>query len=66
MVYNLNKPLKEMTKEEAFDLLCNYFLGENYYIVDPVSPKQANAIMVDDIIRCYKSKYCDLIGNYYG
>ena len=57
MIYDLNAPLKEMTKEEGFDLLCDYFLGDNYYIVDPVSQTQANAIIVDDIIRCYKSKY---------
>ena len=57
MIYNLSKPLKPMTKEEAFDLLCDYFLGDNYYIADPVSQHQANAIMVDDIVRWYESKY---------
>lgn len=57
MIYDLNKPLKEMTKEEGFDLLCDYFLGDDYYIVDSVSAQQANAIMVDDIIRWYESKY---------
>lgn len=57
MIYNLNKPLKPMTKEEGFDLLCKYFLGDNYYIVDSVSPNQGNAIRVDDIIRRYDSKY---------
>lgn len=57
MVYDLNVPLKEMTKEEGFDLLCDYFLGDDYYIADPVSQTQANAIMVDDIIRSYESKY---------
>lgn len=57
MIYDLNAPLKEMTKEEGFDLLCDYFLGDNYYIADPVSQNQANAIMTDDIIRFYESKY---------
>lgn len=57
MIYDLNVPLKELTKEEGFDLLCDYFLGDNYYIADPVSQNQANAVMVDDIIRSYESKY---------
>lgn len=59
MIYDSNAPLKPMTKEEGFDLLCKYFLGDNYYIVDPVSPTQGYAIMVDDIVRLYESKYSE-------
>ena len=59
MIYDSNAPLKPMTKEEGFDLLCKYFLGDNYYIVDPVSPTQGYAIMVDDIVHLYESKYSE-------
>lgn len=50
-----NKLALSSISKEAFDMLCEYFLGEGYYITDPVSQSQANAIMVSDIIKRYKS-----------
>ena len=41
----------------ALHVLCNYLLGDSYYIVDPVSPKQGNAIMVEDILKLYSKRY---------
>ena len=45
-----------MSSEEAINLLARELLGEGYYIVDSVGPKQANAIIVRDILRLYAGK----------
>lgn len=47
---------ESLTAEEALQLLCDELLGENYYIVDPVSPKQANAMIALDILNEYAPK----------
>ena len=46
----------ELTAEEALQLLCDELLGENYYIADPVSGKQANVIKVRAILTLYGPK----------
>lgn len=57
MIFILNN-LKPLTAEEAMKILTTRLLGEDYYIVDPVSPEQAYAIIVDDItIKYRKSIY---------
>ena len=52
---------ESLTAEEALQLLCDELLGEGYYIVDPVNPKQANALIALDILKQYaprkKKKY---------
>lgn len=45
-----------LTAEEAIDILTKELLGEDYYIVDPVGGKQANAIIVRDILKQYHPK----------
>ena len=42
-----------LTAEEALQLLCDELLGKDYYIVDPVNPKQANAMIALDILKQY-------------
>lgn len=42
-----------MEAQKAVDELATYLLGDDYYIVDPVSESQANNIIVDEI----KSRY---------
>jgi hypothetical protein len=46
----------ELTADEALQLLCRELLGEGYYIADPVSGKQANAIITLDILKQYAPK----------
>lgn len=43
----------ELSADEALQLLCRELLGEHYYIADPVSGKQANAIIALDILKQY-------------
>ena len=56
-----SKDLKEIveirdgiTSDEALSILCDELLGSNYYISDPVGGKQANAIIVCEILKKYK------------
>jgi glycine/serine hydroxymethyltransferase len=42
--------------QKCLHKLCNELLGEDYYIVDPVSGNQANEIVTQDIIKLYKPK----------
>lgn len=37
------------------NLLCEYLLGENYYVNVPVSAQQCNTVIVQDILY----KYCN-------
>lgn len=46
---------KDLDAQEAVNKLCKYLLGDDWYIVDPVSCSQANAIIVDEIISRYKA-----------
>lgn len=51
------KSMKDMPEvlegQEGLDMLSDFFLGEDYYIVDPVSNRQGNVIVVLDIINKY-------------
>lgn len=53
--YKPKYPIKPLEAQEAFDQLTDWFLGEGYYIPDPVNGNQANAIIVDDIKKRYES-----------
>lgn len=48
------EPLKPLAPQEALNELIDYFLGENWYVVDPLGPSQVNAIAVDEIKRKFK------------
>lgn len=41
---------KGISDEKALKILTDYFLGEGYYIADPLSHNQANTIIVKEII----------------
>lgn len=43
--------------QEAVNILCDYFLGEDWYIPDSVRNDQANAIIVEEIKNTVPSKY---------
>lgn len=67
----MNKSINEMPEvlegQEGLDMLCDFFLGEDYYIVDPVSNRQGNVIVVLDIMnkyireKEYHKTYCFII-----
>ena len=39
-----------MTDADFIKIITEYFLGENFYIADPLSPGQANVIIAYEII----------------
>lgn len=45
--------LKPITDREMVQEIINYFLGEEWYVVDPLATVQVNAIALDEI----KAKY---------
>ena len=47
---------KPMTDREALDILCEYFLGKDWYTINPVSHGQCNVYRVNDIIKTHKVK----------
>ena len=67
-IFEKHKLLKRIAKkgeipevlngQDGLDILMYKILGDDYYIVDPVSNKQCNSIVVADIIKhCnYKDK----------
>lgn len=46
-----------MEAEKALSFLTDYLLGENWYVVDPLSPKQVNTNIVHEILLKYSKKY---------
>lgn len=48
-------PEEIMTDAEFRRKITDYFLGKNYYIAMPMSQKQANVIIYDDIVNAYKT-----------
>ncbi len=48
---------KGITDKEALDILKDFFLGEDFYIVNPVSPSQANVYIVDNILNKFPKQY---------
>ena len=42
---------EETDPQEAIDILKDFILGKEYYVVDPINGKQANTYIVNDIMR---------------
>lgn len=43
--------------QRAIDFLCDYLLGEDWYVVDPLGTKQVNTEIVDSILYKYSKRY---------
>ena len=46
-----NEPLIPMSDRQAMQELIDYILGKDWYVVDPLSQAQVNAIAVEKIKR---------------
>ena len=46
-----------MEDKKALEFLPDYLLGENWYVVDPLSPKQVNTNRVHEILWKYSKQY---------
>ena len=45
-----------MSGQTALNELCNYFLGKDWYVVDPLPNMQVNPIIVYEIERKYRKR----------
>lgn len=43
--------------QEVVDILCDLFLGEDWYVVDPLRTSQVNTLILDDILYKYSRAY---------
>lgn len=43
--------------KEALNVLKEFFLGEDWYVADPITSKQVNVYIVDAILSKYPRKY---------
>lgn len=55
-------PLKA---QEAINFLCDYLLGEDWYVVDPVGTEQVNTEIVHQILYKYSRRYRREYKGYY-
>jgi hypothetical protein len=46
-----------MEAQEALDILTSYLLGDDWYVVDSIGPKQVNAIITEQILDKYSKKW---------
>ena len=46
-----------MEAQEALDILTSYLLGDDWHVVDPISQKQINAIITEQILNKYSKKW---------
>ena len=46
-----------MNAQVALNILISYLLGDDWYVVDPLSPRQVNAIAVEQILDKYSKKW---------
>lgn len=54
---NYNIYPEPMTDREFVQIMLDYFLGEDYYVADPLGHGQINTIIACEIISKYYSKY---------
>ena len=45
-----------MSGQTALNELCDYFLGKDWYVVDPLPNMQVNPIIVYEIERKYRKR----------
>ena len=46
-----------MSVQFAINTLCDYLLGDDFYITDPVSQEQANTLIVYNILKHYSKEF---------
>lgn len=50
---DLYKDIKCISGAEAFDELVRHFMGDGYYIVDPLHAHQANYVILQEVKAAY-------------
>lgn len=51
--------------QQAINFLCDYLLGEDWYVVMPESTEQVNSVIVEQILYKYSKKYRKEVRKYW-
>lgn len=54
--YRGNRHIPTLDAQTAVDILTEHFLGEDWYVVDPLTNDQVNPIVVREILQKYPRK----------
>ena len=46
-----------LNAQTAINILCDYLLGEDFYIAMPMNAEQCNTVIVDNILSKYSKEY---------
>ena len=46
-----------MSAQFTINALCDYLLGDDFYITDPVSQEQANTLIIYNILKHYSKEF---------
>ena len=60
-VYNRNIYTTSTNAQLVVNCLCDLFLGEDWYVTDPLSNGQVNTIILDEILYKYSKPYREYI-----
>lgn len=50
---NIYKDIESISGDDAFNELVRHFMGDHYYIVDPIHAHQANYVILQEIKKTY-------------
>ena len=50
---NIDDDIKSISGDDAFNELVRHFMGDHYYIVDPIHAHEANYVILQEIKKTY-------------
>ena len=50
---NIDKDIKSISGDDAFNELVRHFMGDHYYIVEPIHAHEANYVILQEIKKAY-------------
>ena len=50
---NIDKDIKSISGDDAFNELIRHFMGDHYYIVEPIHAHEANYVILQEIKKAY-------------
>lgn len=49
----MSMKIESISGQDAFDALIRHFMGDHYYIVEPIHTYEANYVILQEIKRAY-------------
>lgn len=50
---NIDKDIKSISGDDTFNALVRHFMGDHYYIVEPIHAHEANYVILQEIKQAY-------------